>query len=152
MQVTNEMFPSDPAVIKQIMSPGPQGPIFMVNMLKFREHAKYADGRATQLSGREAYAIYARAVSQMLPKFGGRAVFAGDVTFLMLGKADELWDEIAIASYPDRAAMVRMSSSKEWQGIAVHRTAGLAGQLNIETTLNADLDEATRKSLRGEAA
>jgi hypothetical protein len=29
--------------------------------------------------------------------------------------------------------MVRMSMSPEWREAAVHRTAGLAGQLNIET-------------------
>jgi hypothetical protein len=31
------------------------------------------------------------------------------------------------------ADLVRMSMSKESQEISVHRTAGLAGQLNIET-------------------
>jgi hypothetical protein len=37
--------------------------------------------------------------------------------------------------YPDRASMVRMSLSEEWRDIAVHRSAGLKGQLNIETVL-----------------
>jgi hypothetical protein len=31
--------------------------------------------------------------------------------------------------------MVEMSTSKEWREIAVHREAGLKGQLNIETVL-----------------
>lgn len=139
MQVINEMFPTDPARIKQIMEPGPAGPIFMVNLLKFKPRAEYRDGRATDLSGRDAYMIYGRAVTDLLPRFGGRAIFAGDVTFLTLGQVEELWDEVAIASYPNRRAMVEMSSSKEWQAIAVHRDAGLAGQLNIETTLSKDL-------------
>ena len=39
--------------------------------------------------------------------------------------------------YPKRADLFRMSSSKVWQEIAVHRTAGLAGQLNIETIAQA---------------
>src|SRR5262249_5370218 len=97
------------------------------------ERAEYDDGRETNLSGREAYMIYGQVVSQLLPKFGGRAIFAADVTFLSLGKADELWDEIAIAMYPQRSDMVRMSMSEEWRAIAVHRSAGLKGQLNIET-------------------
>jgi len=29
--------------------------------------------------------------------------------------------------------MVKMSMSSEWQAISMHRTAGLKGQLNIET-------------------
>ena len=55
------------------------------------------------------------------------------MTFLALGQVEELWDEIAIAMYPDRASMVRMSMSDEWREISVHRAAGLKGQLNIET-------------------
>lgn len=138
MEVVNELMPSDPGRIKTLLEPGPAGPIFMVNLLKFRDRAAYEDGRETALSGREAYAIYGRAVMQILPKFGGRAVFAGDVTFLALGQVEELWDEVAIAMYPERGAMVRMSMSPEWQAASVHRTAGLKGQLNIETVLPAD--------------
>jgi uncharacterized protein (DUF1330 family) len=142
MQVTNEVFPTDPAVVQELMKPGPDGPIFMVNLLKFKEKAEYEDGRASDLSGRDAYMIYGRAVTGILPKFGGKAIFAGDVTFLSLGKAEELWDEVAIAMYPKRADMVRMSMSAEWQEAAVHRTAGLKGQLNIETVLQPGMKEA----------
>ena len=139
MNVVNEMFPTDPAVVRRMMEPGPDGPIFMVNLLKFKERAQYEDGRASELSGREAYHIYGRAVTEMLPQYGGIGLFAGDVTMLTLGKVDELWDESAIARYPHRRAMVEMSMSKAWREIAVHRTAGLAGQLNIETVLQPDM-------------
>ncbi len=135
MQVINEVFPSDPEQLKAMMERGPEGPIFMVNLLKFKDRAEYDDGRETNLSGREAYMIYGRAVTELLPKFGGRGVFAADVTFLSLGRVEELWDEVAIAMYPARADMVRMSMSQEWRAIAVHRSAGLKGQLNIETVL-----------------
>ena len=141
MQVTNELFPTDPKQVQELMQPGPEGPIFMVNLLKFKEKAEYEDGRVAEMSGREAYMIYGSAVTDILPKFGGKAIFAGDVTFLSLGKADELWDEVAIAMYPKRADMVRMSMSAEWQEAAVHRTAGLKGQLNIETVLPAAMKD-----------
>lgn len=135
MQVINDVYPSDPTQIEALREKGPDGPIFMVNLLKFKDKAEYEDGRATALTGREAYQIYGRAVTEILPKFGGRAVFAADVTFLSLGRVEELWDEIAIAAYPERADMVRMSFSPEWREASVHRTAGLKGQLNIETKL-----------------
>lgn len=138
MQVVNELFPSDPAHLRRMMEPGPDGPVFMVNLLKFRDRAVYEDGRETTLTGREAYHLYGRAVVDLLPRFGGMGVFAGNVTFLALGQAEELWDEIAIARYPSRRAMVEMSMSREWREIAVHRIAGLAGQLNIETVLQPD--------------
>jgi hypothetical protein len=35
--------------------------------------------------------------------------------------------------YPSRAAMLEMIQMPEYGEISVHRTAGLAGQLNIET-------------------
>ena len=137
MEVRNEVFPSDPERMNQMLEKGPDGPIFMVNLLKFKDKAEYDDGRETDLSGREAYMIYGRAVSGILPKFGGKAVFAADVTFLALGQVEELWDEVAIAMYPRRADMVRMSLSEEWREAAVHRFAGLKGQLNIETVIPA---------------
>ena len=135
MQVLNEVFPTDPARCSAMMEKGPDGPIFMVNLLKFKDKGEYDDGRPCDLSGRDAYMIYGRAVTELLPKFGGRGIFAADVTFLALGQVEELWDEVAIAMYPDRASLVRMSLSEAWREIAVHRSAGLKGQLNIETVL-----------------
>ena len=61
-------------------------------------------------------------------------MFSGQVERLMLGEVEELWDTVAIAMYPSRQAMFDMLSSEAYQEIAVHRTAGLAGQLNIEMT------------------
>ena len=133
MEVVNEMGPTDGGRIQQMLEDGPEGPIYMVNLLKFKEKAEYEDGRDTDLTGHEAYQIYAEGVSELLPKFGGELVFAGNVTFLAIGQVEDLWDEVAIARYPRRADLVRMSSSEAWREIAVHRTAGLAGQLNIET-------------------
>ena len=135
MQVVNEVTPGDPDRVREMMAPGPDGPIFMVNLLKFKDRAEYKDGRPCDLSGRDAYMIYGREVSKLLPKFGGGAFFAGDVTFLALGQVEELWDEIAVATYPNRKALFDMSTSPEWQAISVHREAGLKGQLNIETVL-----------------
>ena len=133
MEVINEVLPTSSERIKEMMEPGPEGPIYMINLLKFKEPAEYEDGRDTQLTGYEAYQIYGKGVAQLLPKYGGEVFFMGDVTFLSLGQVEELWDEVAIAKYPDRGSLVQMTSSEEWQALAVHRAAGLAGQLNIET-------------------
>ena len=133
MEVENEVMPTTRERIEQMMQPGPDGPIHMVNLLKFKEKAEYEDGRETDLTGYEAYQLYGRGVRKLLPKYGGELTFAGDVTFLAIGEVEELWDEIAIATYPNRAALFEMSTSDEWREFAVHRTAGLAGQLNIET-------------------
>ena len=132
MQITNSVYPNE-AQIQGFSEPGPEGPIYMVNLLKFKDRAEYPDGRDTDLTGEQAYAIYSRGVGKLLTRHGGALVFAADVERLMLGEAEELWDKVAIAMYPSRAAMLEMMSSPEMQEIGAHRAAGLAGQLNIET-------------------
>ncbi len=136
MKVENKVLPNDEQMAA-FMEPGPDGPIYMVNLLKFKDRAEYDDGRASDLTGRDAYGIYAAAVTALIGEFGGSIEFAGDVTHLVLGKVEELWDEVAIAKYPSRAAMLQMMMSEKMAEISVHRSAGLAGQLNIETIASA---------------
>ncbi|MHA7858529.1 MAG: DUF1330 domain-containing protein [Henriciella sp.] len=135
MEVINEVVPSDPKRIAEMAEKGPEGPIFMVNLLKFKDKAEYEDGRETDLTGRQAYQLYGAGVASLIREYGGRILFMADVTFLSLGQVEELWDEVAIAAYPDRNALFQMSSSKAWQDLAVHRAAGLAGQLNLESVM-----------------
>jgi uncharacterized protein (DUF1330 family) len=78
---------------------------------------------------------YGMAVVACVEAVGGKARFSGMVTDLMLGQVEELWDMVAIAEYPSRAAMVAMVKSPDYQAIEVHRMAGLAGQLNIRTKM-----------------
>lgn len=108
-------------------------PICMVNLLKFKDKATYADGSEPELSGREAYARYAAGVQACLAAVGGKVRFGGAVTGLLLGEVEELWDMVAIAEYPSRKAMMAMVQSPEYQAITKHREAGLTGQLNICT-------------------
>ena len=107
--------------------------IHMVNLLKFKGKAEYEDGRQTDLTGQEAYQIYAKEVQGHLQKVGGKLIFSGQVSRLMLGGVEELWDWIAIAEYPSRKAMRSMIMDKDYRKSEEHRSAGLAGQLNIET-------------------
>jgi uncharacterized protein (DUF1330 family) len=106
----------------------------MVNLLKFKEKAEYEDGRDTDLTGREAYALYEEGVKKLLQEIGGGIGFEGDVERLALGEVEELWDVVGLAVWPSRGAMFKVMQSPEMQAISVHRSAGLAGQLNLETT------------------
>lgn len=132
MEYHNALEPNEEQ-IAGFLAPDDEQPIYMLNLLKFKEKAQYADGRDTALSGRDAYQIYGLAVLERLAAVDGGVIFSGTVSRLMLGAVEELWDDVAIAMYPSRAAMLEMVSSPEYQAIAVHRDAGLAGQLNIET-------------------
>ena len=110
--------------IHHLQARAEEGPVTMLNLLKFKEKAEYEDGRETDLTGAEAYAIYGVEVAGHLAKVGGAPMFSARVERLMLGEVEELWDSAAIAMYPSRAAMMEMMSSPDYQASAVHRSAG----------------------------
>ena len=136
MNVTNQLHPT-PEQAMAFFTGGDDGPMCMVNLLKFRAKAAYPDGSEPDLTGREAYLRYAAGVGACLEAVGGKVRFRGAVTGLLLGEVEELWDMVAIAEYPSRKAMMAMVQSPEYQAIAKHRDAGLAGQLNICTKATA---------------
>lgn len=133
MIVTNQLHPA-PSQAMAFFGADDGQPICMVNLLKFKDRATYADGSEPELSGREAYARYAEGVRACLAAVGGKVRFGGAVTGLLLGEVEELWDMVAVAEYPSRKAMFAMVQSPEYQAITKHREAGLAGQLNICTS------------------
>ena len=49
------------------------------------------------------------------------------------GEAEQLWDRVILASYPSRKVMLDIMSSERMKAIAIHRAAGLEGELNIKT-------------------
>lgn len=132
MKVENKIMPNEDQ-INGFMENPEIGPISMVNLLKYKKKAIYEDGRDTNLTGEEAYVLYASEVINFVEKYGGEFVFAGKVSRLMLGEVEDLWDAVAIAKYPNRKAMLDMTMDPGYQKIHVHRDAGLEGQLNIET-------------------
>ena len=134
MEVVDEVYPSGTERRAALTEPGPDGPIVMVNLLKFKDRAEYPDGSDSDLSGRDAYMRYAAVATKLVEEYGGRILFAGDVTFLLLGQVERLWDEVSLAEYPNRKSLMDMTTSDAWRAVAHHREAGLAGQLNIETT------------------
>ncbi len=132
MNVTNHLYPH-PEQAQAFFSAAEDGPFVMINLLKFRVKAEYADGSDAELSGREAYLRYGMAVRAFVEKAGGTVGYAGPVTGLLLGEVEELWDMVALAEYPSRAAMMAMVQDPGYEEISIHRKAGLAGQLNIQT-------------------
>jgi uncharacterized protein (DUF1330 family) len=132
MHVANKVYPAFEQLMPLAQDPTP-GPIAMVNLLKFRDRALYPDGSSHDLSGREAYMRYTAAMRPIVEAAGGRILFVGDARALVIGEVEELWDMVAVAEYPSRAAFHRIATSPEVQAIGVDREAGLAGQLLIMT-------------------
>ena len=144
MEVQNSLMPNQEQMAG-FAEPGPDGPIYMLNLLKFRPKAEYADGRPSDLTGAQAYGLYAQGVTQLVRELGGSIVFSAQIERLTIGEVEELWDVAAIAMYPSRAAMLKMMQSDEMRQIGEHRHAGLAGQLNIECRDAGDLGLSTAR-------
>jgi len=98
------------------------GPIWMVNLMKYREIADYVDGRKSNISGQEADDLYAPI--SVLADVGAEIVFAGSVETQLLGDTPK-WDRIAVVKYPTRRSFLEMSSRKDFQEKHAHKEAGM---------------------------
>ena len=130
MNVENRVHHSDEqwaALAEQV----DDGPVFMTNLLKFKERAEYPDGRQSDLSGIEAYQLYAGETSKHIAAIGGKVLHSSVIGGMVVGEVEELWDVVAIVEYPSLKQFMAMVNSDTFQAHAIHREAGLAGQLNI---------------------
>lgn len=100
----------------------PGGPMWALNLMKYRERAEYADGRESALSGMEADNVYAP--HEHLAAVGSRVILVAPVVHHLVGD-DWRWDRIAIAQYRNRMAIVEMSSNAEFQKSEQHKDAGM---------------------------
>ncbi|MBY5946787.1 DUF1330 domain-containing protein [Photobacterium rosenbergii] len=134
MEVLNQLYPSD-SQVERLSNDPDSGEIHLLNLFRFKEKAIYPDGRETTLTGKEAYKLYGKPMLEVLDKYGAEVVFYSDITGLIIGEVDELWDAFVIVKYPSRQALLDMTSSEEFKALSIHREAGLEGQLNIETSI-----------------
>ena len=97
---------------EQVMTMDYDGPIFMINLLKFKP-----DG------GAESYRQYVEAGGATFKKVGVKAAFQANIALTVIG--GEAWDEVIIAEYPSIAAFIEMNRDKDYQQAVQHRTEAL---------------------------
>ena len=114
-----------PEQIAELLASTETGPVVMVNLLKFKARADAPD---VGMSGMEAYAKYAKAMVAIVEGGGGRMIWSGRVTGMVLGESDVDFDMIALMEYPSRQAFAQVVVDARVQEIGVHRAAGLEGQ------------------------
>jgi len=112
------------------MPPEDDGPVWMVNLMKYREVADYADGRESAISGREADDAYSPLDS--LAAVGAAPVFFGDVDQQLLGD-ETTWDRIAVVKYATRKSFVEMQSLPSFQKSHHHKEAGMESTIVMGT-------------------
>jgi hypothetical protein len=108
--------------------PDEDGPVWMVNLMKYREVADYADGRESTISGRDADDLYAP--TDTLAAIGAEVAFFGDVDQQLLGDAP-VWDRVGVVKYPTRRSFIEMQSRPDFQRKHAHKEAGMAETIVI---------------------
>lgn len=103
--------------------PEDDGPIWMVNLMKYREKADYADGRQADITGKEADDLYAPLGP--LKAIGAQVVFLADVDSQFLNDSPK-WDRVGIVKYPSRRSFIEMQTRKDFQELHHHKEAGMA--------------------------
>jgi uncharacterized protein (DUF1330 family) len=116
------------AQIRAMMEKGPEGPIVMVNLLKYRDRAAYEPDRAEakeNLTGREAYQRYGMTAMKSVSERGGSIVWMGPQALVFIGGPEQEWDDIVCVRYPSRQRFLEMVSNAEYLAATYHRDAGL---------------------------
>ena len=89
-------------------------PIYMLNLLKFREKASY------------------EVFNKVMKPKGAKVVYSGAVRGFLIGEGDGTWDAMVVIMYPSTQVMLDMFRNEEYQVAQQHRAAALEGQLLIE--------------------
>ena len=103
------------------IGPSDDGPVWMVNYMRYRPVAVYADGRPATISGREADDLYAPL--NVLAAIGAEVALFGEV--VVGDGAERDWDRVAIVRYPTRRSFVEMQARPDFQELYVHKEAGM---------------------------
>lgn len=114
----------DPEAYDMLRSfpPDEDGPVWMINLMRYRDRADYADGRSSELSGQEADDLYAPL--DTLADLGAEVVLFGEVEDQLLGDGPK-WDRVAVVKYPTHRSFVEMQSRPDFQAHHVHKDAGM---------------------------
>ena len=110
------------------LGPADDGPLWMVNLMRCRDRAVYADGRDSAITGREADDRYAP--FGPFREVGAELVFLSDVEEQFIGD-DQRWDRIAVVRYPTRRAFLDMQDLPEYVELHEHKDAGMASTFVI---------------------
>jgi len=116
---------------------GDQGPVYMINMVRYRAEAEYNGGSdLPPCSGRDAYFHrYAPAFAKVAQGEDYSVFWVGNVRAMLTSSSDESWDDVVIVRYSSFQALRRILDSAIYETEAApHRRAALADWRFMATT------------------
>jgi len=109
---------------------GIQGPVTMLNLLRFREVADYSANPdlapPEPISGAKAYELYSQHTLPFLTELGGEVIFYGKGGFNLIGPEDERWDIVMLVRHAGVNEFMSMAQNETYLAGLGHRTAALA--------------------------
>jgi len=98
-----------------------EGPVVMVNLVRFRDRAEYKR--------------YSELTMPLIKARGGTVLWAGEVEGAAFGDPEkDKWDYVVLVYYPSRAAFLDMMSSAEYEKANAHREAALEEHVILAAT------------------
>ena len=117
------------AALSAVAGTETDGPLVMLNLNRYREHAAYDSeppgGESPDVSGREAYARYGVAAQAMLERVGGKILWYAQSDSTVIGDESDRYDEVLAVWYPSRAAFLSLATAPEILAALPHRVAAL---------------------------
>lgn len=81
------------------------GPVFMINMLKFKTN------------GLQKYQAYVKAVAPLIEEVGAEMIWSGQPLCTLIGPSDDiLWDAVLIVKYPNKMALAALGGHPDYPG------------------------------------
>jgi len=110
------------ADLKRFLAEDPGGPVVMLNLLRFKD------------GGRESYARYVHAITDILTRYDAEVLYAGDGSTALVAEDGQSWDAVLLVRYPSRTVFSHMVADPAYQLITAWRTEALEEAVLQATT------------------
>ncbi len=114
---------------KRFFSKPQNGPVTMLNLLKFKNVSDYSDfpdldpGEGT--SGKAAYDLYMKHTLPLLKEAGSSLIFMGRPDQFLIGPQDIKFDLMLLVKHESAAKFLEFAGNPAYKAIQGHRTAAL---------------------------
>jgi len=114
---------------RKLVARGIEGPVVMLNLLRFREVADYSAAPdlapREPISGAAAYQLYINHTLPYLKESGGEVIFFGKGGSFLIGPDDERWDAAMLVRQRSISDFMAYASNQAYLKGIGHRVAAL---------------------------